>query len=262
MATSFQIFAVRDFPKGRKFQTEEQLTLDLEAENVETAVTKVTRHEGVESTFSEYRVQHDYLFQLQHFGRARGIKFKEFLTPYSFPIFLAPVLPVAGLRPLLVRTKRDVALDFTKRLNRYNSRFEVQTTAIDFVALRPRLERIEGAWFRSIRAPHLASAGVFGPHVDRSAEFQHAEQVGQLTTLMLRIQREELTYSVMVTSGGGIILHDLFQTPEDEAEMAYYLLTTIIDGCIMAKPDPNEGNGRRARNKKQKRDDDTREIWE
>ena len=233
MPTAFQVFAVDRFPPEEAFETEEQLTLlgDIE-NNMEITSTKVAKVPPHPPGLTQFLAQHDFLFQLTFPGRARGTEFREFVTLYKFPIFLGSDNDACGFRPLLVKTKKKVAADFTKRLNTKIDAFVVRPTSLDFDCLRPRLELIRGAWFGNIRQPHLASAGVFGQHVDLSDEFKHAEEVGELKNLLIELQAGESTHTVMVTGGGGIVLYYSYQTVEDEVHVAVSALNGILAGCL------------------------------
>jgi len=179
-----------------------------------------------------YDAEHDFLFQLQYPGRARGKEFREFVTLYKFPLYLGDHVAALGFRPLLVKTKKRVALDFVERLNTNTQGFRVEPTSVDFVALRPRLQLIRGAWFGSIRMPNISSAGVFGHHVDQSEEFQHAESVGELKNLLIELELDGLTHQVMITADGGIVLYHAYQTDEECEEMARRTLIELLHGCI------------------------------
>lgn len=243
MPTAFQVFALDSFPDGDDIRTEEQLVLFAdEDENVETTVTKLAKSaDQPHPDLTRFEAEHDFLFRLQYPGRARGKYFREFITPYKFSVFRGNTSAL-GFQPLVVRTKKRVAADFVKRLNQHADGFRARGVILDFVTLRPRLELIRGAWFGAMRQPNLATTGVFGHHVDLSEEFQHAEGVGELKTLLIEFGYDGVNYIMMTGAEGGIVLYDAFQTEADELKVVYAALTGILIGCLSPKPDERRGH--------------------
>ena len=234
MPTAFQIFAVERFPESARFKTDEQLQMEWESEhNLEPTVTSVERaSNNLPFKLTRYDSEHDFLFQLQYPGRAKGMSFREFITPYKFPIFLGDHDKEIGFRPLLVRTKKKVAGDFVQRLNKHIREFDVRPIRMDFILLRPRIEMIRGAWFGAMRQPNLRSTGVFGHHVDQSEEFQHAESVGELRNLQIEIVQDDVTHTVMLGADGGFVLYNAYRTHEEEIEVVYPSLRGLLNGCL------------------------------
>jgi hypothetical protein len=237
MPTAFQVFAVDRFPAARRFQTEDQLSLlGDDPHNIEVVNTLVSRNRDISDLhLHELRAEHDFLFQLQYPGRARGKEFREFITPYKFPLYLSDGAGAAGFRAMLAQTKKKVAVDFVKRLNTKVPDFGARPTKVDFVPLRPRLDLIRGAWFGAMQTPNLASTGVFGHHVDQSEEFQHAERLGELMNLLVEVNVAGVNHLVMVTADGGIILYNPYQTDDEAVAVASETLETVLVGCIAPK---------------------------
>ena len=237
MPTAFQAFAVNTFPSNDKFQTDEQLSLLADSEqNVEVLCTKVAKSPHASAVYTaRFDVEHDFLFELQYPGRARGKSFREFVTLYKFPVFLSDHSDGLGFRPLLVKTKKKVAAEFATRLNRHVAAFNVTPTEVDFAALRPRRTFIRGAWFGAMQARNILTTGVFGPHVDQSDEFRHAEMIGRLTNLMVEIESDPVAHTVMITRDGGIVLYNAYQTEDEEVAVAFDVLTSLLAGSIVPR---------------------------
>jgi hypothetical protein len=232
--TSYQLFAVESFPRDRSLVVGVQLNLLANNDhNVEESQTKVVPTRDVEThLFEEYRVEHDFLVHLEYPGRARGQSFREYVTPYKFPLFLSQEaeepFPFA-----LVRTKKKVAHDFVRRMNSEEPSFDLTATAVDFEVLRPRLAFVKGAWFGAIQAANLHTTGLFGEHVDQSDEFRHAESVGELRNLLVEVVDEgDLAHSVMFTADGGIVLYKAYMTVEDELAVVRSVIRDLLAGCI------------------------------
>jgi hypothetical protein len=115
---------------------------------------------------------------------------------------------------LIVRTKGKVAHDFIKRMNGSRSGFTVEPREIDFERLRPLVASMKGAWFKDMKAANVTSTGLFGPRVDKSSEFKHAENIGTLNAVLTNYPFEEIAYTIMITGSGGLVLYDNFETDE------------------------------------------------
>jgi hypothetical protein len=238
MPVAFQVHVAEKFPEQISFQSQEQLSLLADDEqNQETAVTRVSLSSGLTvEPFVRYDAEHEFLFHLQFPGRARGKTFREFITPYKFPIFLGQITPEIAFRPLLVRTKKKVAIDFIHRLNKYVPDFSARPTSLNFMILRPRLELIRGAWFGSMQQPNISVAAVFGPHVDRSDEFKHAESKGELRNLQIEMVQGELAHTVMLAADGAIVLYNAYPSEQEELQVVTGAMTGLLSGCLSPAP--------------------------
>lgn len=238
MPSSYQIFRVGSFPSQVPFRVGEQLNLlAYNDHNIEECRTEVARGVTVlDGALERLPVTHDFLVRLKYPGRARDINFQEYVTPYKFPLYLSP--PAAEpFQYALVGTKKKVAHDFVRRMNREERVFQLDATQIDFECLRPRLTYITGAWFGSMRAANLSTTGLFGHHVDQSDEFRHAESTGELKNLLVEVVDDGgLAHSVMITADGGIILYRTYQTEDDELSVVTAILTGMLRECIQARP--------------------------
>jgi len=234
MPVAYQLFAVDSFPKDRKFKTAIELSLFGDDDNnIETTETVVEQFgTSADHGFSRFDSLHEFVFRLQYPGRARGKVFREFVTPYRFTAYLGDDHAKLGFRPLLVRTKKSVAADFIERLNTNVQDFKVRRVGLDFTQLRPRLQQISGAWFGSMREDHVTSTGVFGPGVDRSHEFKHAERVGEITNLVTPLEVSGVTHTVMLGADGSVLLYQGYQTEAEELVVVSECLESLLAGCV------------------------------
>lgn len=237
MPSSYQIFDVRGLPSGEYFTVGEQLNLladnDHNIEECRTEVRATTT--ALDGKLQRMDVSHDFRVQLKYPGRARHMLFQEYVTPYKFPLFLSGD-SAEPFRYALVATKKRVAHDFVRRMNKEEPAFHFEATQVDFECLRPRLSYVTGAWFGSMRAANLSTAGFFGHHVDQSEEFQHAESVGELRNLLVEVVDEaDLAHPVMVTADGGIILYRSYQTEDEELALVDATLTGLLRDCVGAR---------------------------
>lgn len=237
MPTSYQVFVAESIPEWPTFRVGEQLNLLANNEhNLEECSTVVTRSGRIEALSLEiFDVEHDFLFHLDQPGRARGHTFREFVTPYRFRLFLNSSSNLA-FHYALVRTKKKVAHDFVRRMNQRQRGFDLVATRVDFGCLRPKLEYVKGAWFGSMRAANLSTTGLFGPHVDQSDEFQHAEMLGELSNLLVEVvDGSDLAHSVMFTADGGIVLYRTYVDVEEELEIVENAIANLLGGCIAGR---------------------------
>jgi hypothetical protein len=240
MPTSFHFFKLIRFPKQDSFETVEQLSLLADVEhNQEVASTKVTlTKEKFVDAAARLLVTHDFLVHLTYPGRARKIRFREYVTQYDFPIYRLGA-GKKGFATIAVCTKAKVAEDCVKRLNDQVDGFATEPLMIDFNKLRPLVKNVKGAWFREMQGANISSTGVFGSHVDKSKEFQHAEGIGKLNALMIVYPYDDATYTVMVTGRGGVILFDAFQAEEPALELVLDIREKLLDRA-WADPKPEK----------------------
>jgi hypothetical protein len=234
MPSAYQLYRLNKWPAESSFRTNEQLNLLADNEyNIEETTTEVTASTSLEiDGVPAFDAVHDFLFHLDHPGRARGNTFREFVTPYHFTAFLAESGSIPGRKGLLVRTKKKVAQDFVGRLNRFRSDFVADQLSIAFEPLRPRLPLIRGAWFGAMRAPNLASTGVFGHHVDQSEEFRHADSLGDLTNLLVEHVVDGQPHTLMLTADAGIILYNAYAGPAEELAVVRAVIDELLAGAI------------------------------
>jgi hypothetical protein len=231
MPTSYHIFQLERFPSQALFETEEQLTLfDNDEQNMEVVSTKVSFAKDFgEYGLRKFDVMHDFLVKLKYPGRARRLTFGEYVCPYVFPCYIPVGQPQ---RFILVQTKNTVAKDFISRLNGRLSSFSAKSLRVDFEALRPKLPSVNGAWFSNMQASHLSTAGVFGSHVDRSDEFQHAEIVGKLKALIWPHVINGITFTMMITEEGGVVIYSSFATEEDALNVFMDMKIKLLDPVL------------------------------
>lgn len=231
MPTAFHPWSPRRLPERDPFGIDTQFHLGLNhLDQPEEA------HTLVERTATDYRpgvdrfhCSHDYLTKLKYPGRAQGRTFREFVSPYKFPMYLTR--EPNGEQPVLwVRTKEQVAGDFIRRLNTLPD-FQAIERRVDFDRLRPQLSMIKGAWFAEMRAANLSSTAVYGTRVDRSQEFRRAEQQGRLRTLSILHKYHDVDYLMMVTTDGTIVTYDAYDTEEDELDVVIDFKRQILDSC-------------------------------
>jgi hypothetical protein len=79
---------------------------------------------------------------------------------------------------------------------------------LDLVALRTRLEsRVSGGWFGDMQIARIESAGLFGPDVGKSDEWEHYEQLGHLSAIILEIGYRDKAYKVMLVQDSTVLLY-------------------------------------------------------
>lgn len=231
MPSAFHPWTVRRLPDAERFGAHTQYNLGFaHHERPEEAHTEVNRRQvGFRESVDRFTCEHDFLTRLKYPGRAQGIRFQEFVSPYTFTMYV--IHESNGDHPTLwVRTKDKVATDFVRRLNTLPGFLAIERR-IDFNLLRPRLDMIKGAWFAEMQAANLSSTAVFGTRVDRSDEFQRAELQGRLRTLTVLHNYGGTDYLLMVTTDGTVVAYDAFDTEEDELDVVLDFKRRVLDGC-------------------------------
>jgi len=233
MPTAYHLYTITTFPRGRRFGTEDQLYLTIDGhesrENVHTTLNRSA--DGFRNGVTRFNCRHDFLTNLRYPGRAKGMEFKQFVTPYEFPAYVLAETPATKGPTFVVRTKANVAADCVKRLNHKLDDFKVVEKHLDFAKLRALLGSIQGAWFRKMNVANLAAAGLFGPRVDKSEEFAHAEKHGSLHSLNATYPFKGADYFVTITESGSLIVYDALETEEEGVDVLCDIKTGLFDKC-------------------------------
>ncbi len=231
MPTAFHPWSLRRLPAEPTFGLDEQLSLPVgHPEIPETATTKVTLlKRDYRPKVDQYECEHDFLTKLKYTGRAQGVRFNEYVSPYTFKLYIAreakQPFPIGW-----VRTKDSVATDFIRRLNK-NPAFSGIERVVDFDKLRPRLTIIKGAWFHEMRAANLSATGVFGTRVDQSDEFKRAELQGRISNLLVTYTFCGIDYLLTITQHGVIVTYDQFESEEHELDLVLDFKREVLDHC-------------------------------
>jgi len=131
----------------------------------------------------------------------------------------------------VVQTKGKVAADCVKRLNTNLKDFIVIEKHLDFQTLRALLSSIQGAWFRKMNVAHLATAAFFGPRVDQSDEFAHAEKHGSLHSLTAPYMYNGAEYLVTISEAGSVIVFDALTSEQEGVDLLRDIKSRLLDKC-------------------------------
>lgn len=231
MPTAFHPWTIRELPERQRFGTSNQYHLRMHhrESHEDASSTAQLEQANYRSGVDRYLCEHDYLTKLKYPGRALGIDFLEYITPYKFGMYI--LRDGEGEWPLaLVKTKDPVARDFIKRMNEHPEFLAVERM-VDFNLLRPRVEVITGAWFDNMRSTNLSSTGVFGTRVDRSDEFGRAERHGRLKTLMVVHRCGPSNHLLTITQSGTVVTFAGYETEEAELDVVLDFKRGVLDHC-------------------------------
>jgi len=233
MPTAYHLYTAQSLPAGPKYGTEDQLYLTIDhkhnRENVHTTLTQTD--DSFRDGVARFKCEHDFLTRLRYPGRAQGMEFEQFVTPYTFPVYVLAQTPETKGPTFVVQTKGKVAADCVKRLNTKLDDFKVVEKHLDFQKLRALLSSIQGAWFRKMNVAHLATAGFFGPRVDQSDEFAHAEKHGSLHSLTAPYMYNGAEYLVTITEAGSVIVFDALANEENGVDLLRDIKSRLLDKC-------------------------------
>jgi hypothetical protein len=231
MPIAFQLYSAKRFPEGNKFGTEDQLYLTIDheqnRENVHTTVA--LKNAEFRDGVARYICNHDFLTKLKYPGRARNMQFEQFVTNYQFPLYL--FRQADQDRPMIIiSTKGPVAENFIERLN-HRENFQGIERHVDFERLRALLKNIRGAWFHKMTVSNLSTTGLFGPHVDRSDEFKHAERRGKLHSLIVPHRFHDAEYVLTITERGTVVVFDTLETEEEGVDLIGDVQRKLLNRC-------------------------------
>src|SRR5205814_1516065 len=89
-----------------------------------------------------------------------------------------------------------------------HSQFAWQPRTVDLGLLRTQLDsRIGGGWFGDMAVARVESAGIFGPEVASSDEWERYEQVGRLNAIILELSFADDDFKVMVSQDSTVLIY-------------------------------------------------------
>jgi hypothetical protein len=229
--SAYHLYQLRRMPDRDQFGTQANLYLKISgATNLEDCHTTMRLAQtGFRFGVDKFIADHDFLTRLKYPGRASGMQFSEYVSPYRFSVYVdrneGPGSPI-----LIVQTKALVATDFIKRMNKLEEFFAIERQ-LDFTALRPQMRTITGGWFGNMQAANLSSTGMYGPNVDRSDEFIHAETIGTLRALSGPYSYDGSTFYMSVTQTGAVVLNNAFDNEIQPLDIVLDIKRRLLDSC-------------------------------
>ena len=231
MPIAFHLYGAKEFPKRKRFGTEDQLylTIDHEQNREDFHTTVDLKSLEFRDGVARYICDHDFLTKLRFPGRARNMQFEQFATKYRFPLYL--LRESDQEQPtIVISTKSAVADNFVERLNKLED-FKAIERHLDFERLRALLHNIRGAWFHKMAVSNLSTTGLFGPHVDRSDEFKRAERRGKLHSLIVPHKFHDGEYVLTITEWGTVVVFDNLETEEEGIDLIRDVKGKLLNQC-------------------------------
>lgn len=208
-AVGYKYFVVPNFPAidpNEPFQTATQLTL---LEGGDDTLHSMVRLLGMSEHlgFEKFHVEHETLRSLP--VRFENIRRNQVIAIVRFNMFrsLEHGYFWAG-------TKRKYAMELFANIEKTNPDLEVRTRTVDLAALRQEAIDVIGGWFKDLQLRGVRAAGIFGPGVGESNEWERYEQAGDLSAVTLDFMYRGEHQSAMVTVDGGIVVYANFTEEE------------------------------------------------
>jgi hypothetical protein len=198
MAVGFGIADVKGFPFD-KWHTTQQTKVDFD-DDVVTSVEPVS--DWSHPDFRKFQVMHESRLFFE--GRFRNEPIDTVVRRYRFDVYLdAP-----GGRAFFCGPKK-LWQEAMQRIQRdQHSTLEYAPRELDLIALRSALEgRVSGGWFGDMQIARIESAGLFGPDVAKSDEWEHYEQMGHLSAIILELTYRDRAYNVMLVQDSTVVLY-------------------------------------------------------
>lgn len=172
--------------------------------------------------FNQYKCHHDYKHNKS--GRVFQQDFTYYFEPLDFYTYYC-----TDTNLTMIQTKTDVAIDFIQKLNE-TKEYDINPIEIDFEKMIPHITEIGGAWFANLKKAHLKSAGLFGPHVNKSEEYKEAAKEGNISSIQINFisGTNSKEYTVLISSRGTIVLYDTHETIEAEMELVKDIYNKLI----------------------------------
>jgi hypothetical protein len=200
MPIAFGIVTVRGFPLNR-WQTLQQTELPGGDDEVATVVEPVT--DWLHSILRKFQVRHEHTLHLE--GRYKNEPINQVIEVSRFDVYL----PKAGGGVAYVRGAGRIWRDAFRRIKRdQESSFDFSPGSLDLQRLVPRLEApVAGGWFGRLNIEKVRTAGIFGPSVAESEDWDRYEKLGQLSAITLDLSDGDRLQAVMLCQDWTVVLY-------------------------------------------------------
>lgn len=234
-AVGYKYFVVPNFPDidpNQPFQTATQLTLLEWGDDTLHSIIRllgVSEHPG----FEKFHIEHETL-------RALQVRFANERRDQVIAIVRFNMFRSLENGYFWVGTKRTYAMELFANVEKTNPDLEVRTRTVDLAALRQEVIDVTGGWFKDLQLRGVRAAGIFGPGVGESNEWERYEQAGDLSAVTLDFMYRGEHQSAMVTADGGIVVYASFTEEErlnflDEVNKAVEPFSTPLEPSSLAR---------------------------
>jgi hypothetical protein len=208
MAKSYQYHQIEEFPvlpeKGAEWQSDTQLALLAGEDDTAHSIVRFLG-ESDSKYFYRYFVKHETLqkrkIRFANEERSQVIFIEEFHLYIPEP-----------LNYLWAETKAPYCNELLKRIKTNSPGFLYYNRIVDLHEMRSKLRgNVRGGWFRELEIADVSTAAIFGANVSESEEWQHYEDAGILSALVLEFTYRGGKHSVQITRNGTITLYGTYQ---------------------------------------------------
>jgi len=234
-AVGYKCFQVDCFPEisvEEPLQTATQLALpDWGDDTLHSVVRFLGPSEHPD--FEKFHVEHETLRALQ--VRFQNTRRDQVIAIIHFNMFR----PASG-GEFWLGTKRPYALELLANIEHTEPSIKVRERSVDLAALRQSVTDVTGGWFKDLLIQGVRAAGIFGPGVGESDEWEKYEQAGELSAVTLDFTYRGEHQSATVTTDGGIVVYANFTEEErleflQEVNKAIQPFSTLLTPMSLAR---------------------------
>jgi hypothetical protein len=197
MTLSFGVALVSGFPVA-PWRTTQQTDI------IEDAISTVVEPAGSwnHHYFRKFEVKHEARLHFE--GRYHNDPIDSVIRVHRFNVYLD-----AEGRTAYSWASKKLWHDAFRRMARdQHSALAWEAEEVDLTRLRAALEpRVGGGWFGRLAIARVQTAGIFGPDVASSDEWERYEQLGTLQALSLQLSFEDDDYTLMLVQDGTTVLY-------------------------------------------------------
>jgi hypothetical protein len=198
MAFSFGIVRISNWPTSQ-WQTKQQTSFAADDE-VATFIEPETAFSH--ATLQKYRVRHE---QILHFeGRYKNDMINEVIRVTRFAVYVEK----NGSHAYVLGNGKVWRDAFRRMRNDPEGKFDWEVDAVDLNALVPLLKsRVAGGWFGKLDIPKVKSAGIFGPDVSASDDWDRYDHLGELSAVNLELPWEGEPQALMLCNDWTLVFY-------------------------------------------------------
>ena len=139
-----------------------------------------------------YKVKHEV--RVQRAGRAKGVEFSSFVSPYIFPAYYHQPTQL-----LMLKASKNIARGAMRTLTKGGVGVTGEYRKIELQSVRSQVERMRGAWFHVADSANVTSQGLYGPDIEGDIRFDQALSEGEMSYMLIEYIFREQSFLIGVS---------------------------------------------------------------
>jgi hypothetical protein len=139
-----------------------------------------------------YKVRHEV--RVRRAGRAKGVEFSSFVSPYDFPAYYHRPTQL-----LMLKAPKDIARGAMRTLTKGGVGVKGEYRKLELQSVRSQVERMRGAWFHVEDSANVTSQGLYGPDIEGDIRFDQALSEGDMSYMLIEYLFREQSFLIGIS---------------------------------------------------------------